>query len=415
MNNFFIQFKKEARTIRLTGSEKAAMQARIMQEMKPSPDFSFFALRSFSEVGPFQFAHIRAMQVMATVLLVALLGGGTAYAAQGSLPGDVLYTIKINVNEQVEGALALSDTAKAQWNTQVAGRRLEEAETLASKGELTAGASVQIESNFNEHADEAQRLTQRLSDENSDQADEISTELDSSLSAHSAILVHLGDQSPSSENKESSGKLARSAREHSGRGSEVAVTLSLSATAPQAALLAPPSDASGGVHSKSKSTASASSGDARTARQLQKNASSTIVEARSRFNNIHDSLDASTSAAVEARFSAIGVHMSLGSTALAAGDYALAKSEFQQALRLGVQIETYLASSQRLDGKFLPTLLNFHRDQSADDKSSDNSGSGNSDGNKNSSDQSNSGKGGEDNHGGDSSSGDDTPTINLHL
>ena len=93
----------EAKQIVLSREEKALLRARIFGE--PSPAFvpSPYVMFSFS---------LRSVVALSLVLVV-LVGSGTAVAAQAALPGELLYTVKVNVNERVAGALAVSTEAKA--------------------------------------------------------------------------------------------------------------------------------------------------------------------------------------------------------------------------------------------------------------------------------------------------------------
>jgi len=71
--------------------------------------------------------------ILAIVLTLSAVGGGTAYAAQGSLPGDVLYSVKL-VTEQLRMMLPGNDVARAQRALSFAERRVGEMEALAEKG-----------------------------------------------------------------------------------------------------------------------------------------------------------------------------------------------------------------------------------------------------------------------------------------
>ena len=44
--------------------------------------------------------------------LALVLCGGTAYAAESALPGDILYPVKLHVDETVQGAFAVTDAEK---------------------------------------------------------------------------------------------------------------------------------------------------------------------------------------------------------------------------------------------------------------------------------------------------------------
>lgn len=81
--------------------------------------------------------------------LIILLGGGTtSLLANNSLPGDVLYPIKINVNEKVESMLAVTEKGDAEVDASQASRRLKEAEALAAKGKLDKKLNEKIKDSF---------------------------------------------------------------------------------------------------------------------------------------------------------------------------------------------------------------------------------------------------------------------------
>ncbi len=96
--------------------------------------------------------------VVAGLLVVVFASAGTAQAAQGALPGDLLYPIKININERVEVALAATPKTKANVEATIAQRRVQEALVLEEQGRLDATTTQEIEDNFNEHASAALAL-----------------------------------------------------------------------------------------------------------------------------------------------------------------------------------------------------------------------------------------------------------------
>jgi len=77
------------------------------------------------------------VSVILVVIAVALCaaGGGIAYAAQDSLPGDALYTVKLGT-EQLRMIWPGDDVAKAQLTLSFAERRVEEMETLVERERL---------------------------------------------------------------------------------------------------------------------------------------------------------------------------------------------------------------------------------------------------------------------------------------
>jgi hypothetical protein len=80
-----------------------------------------------------RFATSMAGIILVIVLVVSGLGVGTVYAAQGSLPGDTLYSVKI-ATEQVEMLLPGDDVARAKRALSFADKRVKEMIALAEKG-----------------------------------------------------------------------------------------------------------------------------------------------------------------------------------------------------------------------------------------------------------------------------------------
>ncbi len=145
MKKFLNNIKNEAKHIRMSAAEKSAMKADIFGTVSPLP----------TAPSPYFFFSYHYRMALAGLLLFVLAGAGTASAAQGALPGDLLYPVKIHINEQVEVALATTPAQKAKAETHLAERRVEEAQTLAAQGRLNATTTREIEDNFNEHASRA--------------------------------------------------------------------------------------------------------------------------------------------------------------------------------------------------------------------------------------------------------------------
>ncbi|MFP3898912.1 MAG: DUF5667 domain-containing protein [Dehalococcoidia bacterium] len=68
--------------------------------------------------------------IVAVILTLSILGGGTAYVAQTSLPGDALYPVKLGT-EEAAMMLAGDDVARAERALGFAERRVREIEALA--------------------------------------------------------------------------------------------------------------------------------------------------------------------------------------------------------------------------------------------------------------------------------------------
>lgn len=75
---------------------------------------------------------VRSFRYVAVLLLVVCLLGGTAYASQNSLPGEVLYPIK-KAQEVMRLKVAVSEESQASLQAKFANKRLEELSKLTSK------------------------------------------------------------------------------------------------------------------------------------------------------------------------------------------------------------------------------------------------------------------------------------------
>lgn len=130
--------------VRLQDSSKQAIKARLMQNIGRD---SKQKARSFTDIFnfgiPARFAWARiAVSVIAIVLVLSILAGGTAYASQDSLPGDILYPVK-TTTENFRLFVAADEADKAELSLQFAQTRLEEMDALASVDEHRAALAVQ--------------------------------------------------------------------------------------------------------------------------------------------------------------------------------------------------------------------------------------------------------------------------------
>jgi hypothetical protein len=84
--------------------------------------------------------------------------GMSSAAAEQTIPGDILYPIKIHVNEVVVSALQMTPEKKAQWEETRAERRMAEAKSLDAKGKLSDERRVELEGMINTHTTQIHTL-----------------------------------------------------------------------------------------------------------------------------------------------------------------------------------------------------------------------------------------------------------------
>jgi hypothetical protein len=119
----------------------------------------------YSFLSTFQKNHF-AFYSMATFLILVLSGGGVAMASQKSLPGDILYTIKVSVIEPINSSIKFSTEEKAKYESGLAKERIIEAETLAYKGKLDPIKEKQINDLLIAHTNEFDKAINLLNKEN---------------------------------------------------------------------------------------------------------------------------------------------------------------------------------------------------------------------------------------------------------
>ena len=155
----------ETRNIKLTERERIQMRAKILQFMegasasvrKVEGETSSRVTRKNRRLQGLNKTHM-----IIGAIIALFIGGSTAFAAEGSIPGDKLYPIKIHINEEVRDWVEITDSAQAKWEAKKAERRIQEAKKLESKGELSTEVrtelGVQISANAHAVGEEAKKL-----------------------------------------------------------------------------------------------------------------------------------------------------------------------------------------------------------------------------------------------------------------
>ena len=110
----------------------------VSRQLIQKPTRSLLHLLTFHNTIP--------MPVIA-IILALMLGTGTTYAAENTLPGDVLYPVKIHVNEEVKEALTFDPTAMENEHAQ---------------GELTAAMQARLEAYQEEYEQKMEELAVEL-------------------------------------------------------------------------------------------------------------------------------------------------------------------------------------------------------------------------------------------------------------
>lgn len=138
MNNPKLQkdienFENAYKQVSLSVSEKENMKASIFDRITPAAQPSPFFAWSF---------YLRAVPV--ALIMFAVIGAPVSFAAEKSLPGDVLYKVKTNINEEVK-AVFVPKEEKNEYYQSLLTKRVSEIKILAQEGEIEKEALVDFE------------------------------------------------------------------------------------------------------------------------------------------------------------------------------------------------------------------------------------------------------------------------------
>jgi len=187
MDKSISQFTQDAQRVQLTQAEKARTREFLVAYMESNP-VVLDVKKSFSFASIFRLAK----PVPMALVLVMFVSVGTSFAAESSLPGDALYPIKVQVNENVRSFVAFSEESKAEWDSRVAVRRLQEVEKIVQLKRSDTAQIAQVEVRLAVVSDRLQQRLARLEESNKTEfAASISAQYESSMRVHSAVLQEL--------------------------------------------------------------------------------------------------------------------------------------------------------------------------------------------------------------------------------
>jgi len=151
---------KNAVHISMTQEERAQTKEFLMKYARLHP------ARTRTPERPSWFSWSLHPYPIITGLLIVVLGGSSAAAAslaQSALPGDLLYPVKVNVNEGVSAALATTPEKKAAVALSRAEERIKELAALENRG-----ADTSLLQTSEDRVDEQVRIAEEKSLETGD-------------------------------------------------------------------------------------------------------------------------------------------------------------------------------------------------------------------------------------------------------
>lgn len=189
------QFKEATQSITLTEEQKSLMREHLVEYMAYRPIRTVEASKQVHSSVPF-FSFFKAHHLSGALIIALVVTSssfGVSFAADDALPGDLLYGVKVNINEEIKTALISDDDTKSRvaWEQERAELRLVEASQLAAEGRLDSAKQEQVSKLFAEHTG---AIVERvLAAEETDPvfAAEASSVLEDSLDTHEAVLARL--------------------------------------------------------------------------------------------------------------------------------------------------------------------------------------------------------------------------------
>lgn len=213
-------FVASAKSVELSAQERMSLRIALIERMQRP---RVHAWLSWLNVA-------KGMPAFAAFLLLIGTGASASLAAENSVPGDLLYPVKIHVNEVVLQRFAVSAEDQARLQAKRAIRRLREAEALAAQHRLSEESTAQLQESFGMHARSVRRsIALMAASQDATAASTVGNEFQASLEAHAVIMERLATQRPSTdEHLEQLASQVRTAQRDTER-SRVKVEIALSA------------------------------------------------------------------------------------------------------------------------------------------------------------------------------------------
>jgi len=202
MDNPFQKSADHMKNVRLTENEKKVMRNELLQFMNDNPadEWASHEVPSEEHPGVFESLFTILISKSAPAMLVLCLvatGGGVSFASNAALPGDFLYPVKVNVNEEVRSLLTFKDESKVEWEIERSERRLEEAEILEERGEFDEEVRELIADQLEEHTEFIDEVTEEIEEEKRiEVALELEERLEEVLEEKEEVLVKVLDTRP---------------------------------------------------------------------------------------------------------------------------------------------------------------------------------------------------------------------------
>lgn len=181
---------KKIKTITLSNEERGLIRshaARLVMTHAETPVPSLF----------FRGVQHGLRMALSAMFFVVFVGGSVSAIADSALPGDPLYSFKLNVNEEVKGAFLKTPEEKVVWQKNRIETRVNEIKTLAETNTLTKAKQEKAKQAISVHVQELSKELTVLSDESPDTALTVTASLEQSLkSSRGTLQAKSSDSAP---------------------------------------------------------------------------------------------------------------------------------------------------------------------------------------------------------------------------
>lgn len=210
MKKEFKNFIRAAKKERLSENERTVLRSKILEFISFNPIRGKTpVIRERNYLSVFEVRYFVKAASLVLIFAVIAGGSGVSVAASSALPGDKLYSIKVNVNEEIETSLARSPEARVAINSKKVERRLVEAQELDKDNKLSPELQSIVEKKIEQHIDSlAQDIEDLRKEGNVELALETTSNLTPVLEAHKEILEET-EEGSQSEHKNTDVLIAR--------------------------------------------------------------------------------------------------------------------------------------------------------------------------------------------------------------
>lgn len=180
-------FIKKLEGITMSTAEHSRLREHLSTYADMHPGIQLLATTPSSF---FMFMGSKRLATYAGMLSIVLISStAVSLAAETTVPGDSLYSIKIHLNESFMSALAPSNEGQARLSARLAIRRADEVVQLETSGKLTEENSTYLSKEFSQEIKNTADRTATLNNKgNTQHADDVNASLAVSLAGEAQAL-----------------------------------------------------------------------------------------------------------------------------------------------------------------------------------------------------------------------------------